>query len=713
MPAPPPAREQPQGNPYAPALPPPLIFEEFQGINTSTSRPGVPDEQMYWCDGFFPLDRQNLRTLYGIGASIYTPVGFVGSGATGHVTMTGFNIGSLSIANAGTVGQEFAANPGVGTFPLSFSGGGGSGAAGTATISIVSSHFVVTSVNLTSSGSGYTSTPSVTLTNNWNTFPGGVSPSFNAFLGTEQVATIVLDSGGSGYISPPQILIVGGGGAGAAAHATISGGAVNALILDNGGANYTSTPTVVVQAASTAGGIVYFNFANIGATPLLMVITADGSLWSVNLNTGVATVAGQAIIANPALGQMAITQWGSQYVIIVCNQTNGYFLWDGSVLYSPGGAAPPAIGGTMPTGIGGQAVETYNGQVWITSGASLTWSAPGTPVNFSTGAGGGNNTSTASYLRVGRIQPISSNGFLYLVNDSSIDYISGVSTSGVPLTTTFTLQNADPEVGSPWANSVNIWGGNIIAANPFGIQICYGSRVTKISDELDGVYNTVPNFANFQPSSAKAILFGKKVVMFLVPIIDPVSGQQVNKLLMWNGKRWWTSQQDVPLNFIRHQEINSVLTAYGTDGKSIYPLFAQPSINLKKTVQSKLWSAPGGYQFEKAAGRLWGLAQYYSFSSPNLNISIDNESSSNINTSTLALAPLTAKWTNASGTVVSWINASGMTVNWFINGSGIVVFPPTSVGQRGALTGLTVQTQAADMALTSLMLGDEVVAYLG
>jgi hypothetical protein len=710
MPAPPPAREQPQANPYQPSLPAPLVFEEFQGINTSTSRPGVPDEQMYWCDGFFPLDKQNLRTLYGIGPSIYTPVGFVGSGATGHVTMTGFNIGSISITNQGNenIGAPTPNPPGPGTYALSFSGGGGSGAAGTATVTQVAGFFRVTSVTLTSPGSGYTSPPTVSLTNNWTT-----SPTFTASLGTEQVATIVLDMGGSGYVSPPNILIVGGGGSGALAHATISGGAVNALILDSPGSGYTGIPTVVVQAASTAGGIVYFNFANIGSTPLLMVITQDGSLWSVNLNTGVATVAGQAIIANPALGQMAITQWGSQFVIIVANQTNGYWLWDGTTLFAPGNTAPATFGGTMPTGIGGQAVETYNGQVWIVSGASLTWSAPGSAVNFSTSAGGGSNTSTASYLRVGRIQPISSNGFLYLVNDSSIDYISGVSTSGVPLTTTFTLQNADPEVGSPWANSVNIWGGNVIAANPFGIQIAYGSRVTKISDDLDGVYNTVPNFANFQPSSAKAILFGKKVVMFLVPIIDPITAQQVNKLLMWNGKRWWTSQQDVPLNFIRHQEINSVLTAYGTDGKSIYPLFAQPSINLTKTAQSKLWSAPGGYQFQKAAGRLWGLAQYYNFSKPNLMISIDNELSTNSNAKTLSLGPLTATWTNASGAVVPWVNGSGTTVTWFISGSGIVVFPPTSVGQQGALTGLTVQTQAADMSLTSLMLGDEVVGYRG
>ena len=53
-----------------------------------------------------------------------------------------------------------------------------------------------------------------------------------------------------------------------------------------------------------------------------------------------------------------------------------------------------------------------------------------------------------------------------------------------------------------------------------------------------------------------------------LPIIDPISGVQTNKLFMWNGKIWWAASQDVPLTFIQHQEINSVLNAWGTNGSS-------------------------------------------------------------------------------------------------------------------------------------------------
>ena len=59
--------QQPQGeqpSAYLPAGPPdPLIFEEFEGMDTSTLRPGVDDKKAAWLDGFMPLARRNLRTM--------------------------------------------------------------------------------------------------------------------------------------------------------------------------------------------------------------------------------------------------------------------------------------------------------------------------------------------------------------------------------------------------------------------------------------------------------------------------------------------------------------------------------------------------------------------------------------------------------------------------------------------------------------------------
>ncbi len=207
--------------------------------------------------------------------------------------------------------------------------------------------------------------------------------------------------------------------------------------------------------------------------------------------------------------------------------------------------------------------------------------------------------------------------------------------------------------------------------------------MTKISDELDGVYGTVPS-PSITPSTAKAIVFNRKIVCLLLPIVDPVSGAQQNKLLIWDGKKWWASTQSKTLTYIATQEINSILTAYGTDGTDIYPLFSAGSSSFVKTLQTKLWDAPGGYLVEKAAGRLFGVLRYNSTVSPNFTITIDSETST--------VSPYTIAGPAAAGNFV---------------------IPPQAVGQTGVFTGMTFYTSAADVEIVSLAVVDEIVGYRG
>lgn len=462
-----------------------------------------------------------------------------------------------------------------------------------------------------------------------------------------------------------------------------------------------------------SAGIVFYQFANVGIVPIAVVVLSDGSIYQVNTSTSVATLmAAAGTITSPSQLNVGISQYGDQFVQIVAKQSNGYFLWDGATFYLPGAAVPGY--GTMPFGIGGTAIENYAGRVWIANGSTITFSAPGSVTDFSSGSGGGNFTSSDSFLRTRYVQLKQTNGFLYLVGDSSVNYISGVQTSGSPPVTTFTNQNADPEVGSPWPNTVDVFNRNILFANSFGAHVSYGGAVTKISEKLDGIYNTVPNFGNLVPSAAKAIIYGKKVWMFLLPIIDPITGLQVNKLLMWNGKIWWASTQDVALIFIQFQEIDSVLTAWGTDGISIYPLFQRPSTSFAKIAQSRLFDNPGGYQFNKTATRLWILAAYYSFLSPTLSVSIDTEAPlADSEVVSISIGPVQVIWTNNSSAVVPWTNNSAQPVTWYTSGTSFALSDPQAIGITGALTGMTITTDAADMALISASLQDSIQGYRG
>lgn len=533
----------------------------------------------------------------------------------------------------------------------------------------------------------------------------------------------------------------------------------------------------ILWTAPASTSIVRFEFANIGATPYAIVILSNGSIQAVNVNTGTGTqIAPANTVTTPANGT-GITQWGRQFIIIVANQTNGYFLWDGTLFYSAGtlaptvtvtaggsgyssGATAAASGGSgsgatfvvtvsggvvisiamtaagsgyaatdavtltvspvgagsgatatvrlMPFAIGGTAVETYSGHVWVAQNATITYSAPGAYDNFSAASGGGNFTSSDSFLRVHYTQLIATNGFLYLIGDSSINYISGVATSGSPPVTTFTNQNADPEVGTNWPDAVDVFGRNIVFANSFGAHISYGAAVTKISEELDGVYNTVPeaSFGSLVPSAAKMTIFGKKTWMFLLPVIDPITQVQTNEIFMWNGKIWWSAVQDVPLTFIQTQEINSVLTAWGTNGSSIYPLFNTPSTAISKVVQSKLWDG-GAIFMDKANGRLSILAQYYSVGNPNLVVSVDNEFGAS--TQTYTLSPRAVVWHTAGNLTANWTTQGGTPVTWFI--AGINAFDSQPTGQQGILLGETIQTFCDDMALISVVIDAVVATY--
>ena len=215
------------------------------------------------------------------------------------------------------------------------------------------------------------------------------------------------------------------------------------------------------------------------------------------------------------------------------------------------------------------------------------------------------------------------------------------------------------------------------------------------------------------PSAGKAILFGKKCWILLLPIIDPVKGQQVNKLFIWNGtKLWWASEQDVPLTYIQYQEINSVLTCYGTNALSVYQLFAQPSINFTKTAQTRLWDKPGGYQFTKFVTRLWGIVKYYIPLSPTINISIDNELNSV--SSGVTVVPNASMWLTVGGLVSTWKTAGNLVSIWLSGGgTGYSVLAPDAVGQQGVLTGFTITTNVADMAIVSMMIQDTIAGNRG
>jgi hypothetical protein len=755
----------------------PLVFEKFNGINISTTRVGVPDDQMAWCDSWFPLGPRYLRTMWDVGPALWSP-------PSGTIMFFDFaNIGTLPIMVAVTsLGGiwQVVTTTGVAT-RIAADGTIISPLRNNVGVSQWGSQYVLIVAN---------------QTNGYWIWDGGL-----LYTAGSLAPGVVLTNIGSGYSSPPLVLATGGIGTGATFTATIANGSVVGVTITNPGSNYLATdaPTLTFTGGNSSGtgasltAVVSFNAGGSGASftiswgrvagyysiqsvtvnsggsgyspfttivvvpagpyniaAVLVPVISGGIITSVTiLNAGEYNTSSHTLSASDpgfySVTSVTINNGGSSYgpscaiavsgggtpqqqaslspvlsngvIVEVQINSGGVYGTNSAPTLTVSDSAVSAAGtiSLMPYAIQGTAIETYSGHVWIANGAVITFSAPGSVSNFATSAGGGNLTSVDSFLRVAYVRLVNSNGFLYLVADSSINYISGVQTAGTsPPVTTFTNQNADPEVGTPYAATVDVFSRNIVFANAFGAHVSYGAAVTKISEQLDGIYNTVPNFGGFQLSACKAIIFGRKIWAVLVPVISPTSGNQENKLFIWDSKKWVAAHQSVHLVYVQHQEIASIITAWGTDGLSVYPLFTTPSNSFRKTVQSRLWDTPEGYQNTKASVRLWALAQFLGTESLSYTVSIDNEFGTGTGNAVATGTPIGFSWVDAAGAPFTWQNGSAQTFTWVVTGTGMTaVLSPQAVGQVGVLTGMTTITNADDMILISEMQEMETVGYRG
>lgn len=167
--------------------------------------------------GFTSQTKDGLRTVNvtngGTGFSTPPAVAFTGGGGTG---ATGTAVLSNGIGLAITTpGTGYATPPTVAISPPP-----PGGVQATATVSVTAG--AITAVTLTNPGFGYTAAPTVTISGG-----GGSNGVLTASL-TGRVRSVTITAPGGDYATAPTVAFSGGGGTGAAANATI-GQAANAV----------------------------------------------------------------------------------------------------------------------------------------------------------------------------------------------------------------------------------------------------------------------------------------------------------------------------------------------------------------------------------------------------------------------------------------------------------------------------------------------------
>jgi hypothetical protein len=242
-------------------------------------------------------------------------------------------------------------------------------------------------------------------------------------------------------------------------------------------------------------------------------------------------------------------------------------------------------------------MEVYQSRLFVAGKDVISFSAPSNGADFSTTDGGGSFGYFGDKLTYTFNDLAESSGYLYCYGDSSIHLISnlnliGSGTPQSPYVTNFNFQALDPQAGQRFPRPVGRIGRYMQMWNGAGIFECQGGEAVQIGNKVSNIYVTLDT-SDYLPTMCTATMFGFRVLLCNGRFTDPW-GRKRNLLLMWHplhqegGQPFWSvASQGLELTHIGHYEQDSIITPYGTDGKSLYQLFARPDPTLIKRLSTK------------------------------------------------------------------------------------------------------------------------------
>ena len=352
--------------------------------------------------------------------------------------------------------------------------------------------------------------------------------------------------------------------------------------------------------------------ANItGSNPSIFAFLDNGQVVRIDLNTNAPVSLGNIWQPTAPNYWADLKLWqpnqygftpGAQGGVVIGSPLGLYAVDGADTVTAPGANAPlwltNGVGSVpMPTGLPGiYAMEVYQQRLWVAGKTVISFSAPTNGALFATASGGGSFGYFGDKLTVSYTDMAASGGFLYLFGDSSIDVIANVQLVGQgtvfsPFVTAFQLTNQDPQNGQRFYRPVGHWGPAFTMMNGIGIfGFQPGGQAQLISQKIINLFHTL-NPTPFTPTMCPCDIFGTRWMLFLGTFTDPW-GVARSLMLCWNGQVWVVASQRYALTQIVAHEENSTISAYGTDGTSIYQLFAQPDPNLVKYANTKAYKGP-------------------------------------------------------------------------------------------------------------------------
>lgn len=633
------------------------IFRDFGGINTQAYRTSIKDNEFSWLENVMPIGHGNMQCLPAVTASLATInpdiAYYMTSGniaGVDYVFMFCTNGAAYQINTISYAVVKFAVS---GTFSSS-------GVQATQwknerllIIDPVKGYFTwdaitltqinnqVQIVTLTAYGSGYFHKPTVVFT----PVSGGSGAVGNAIIG---IGTIAIAAAGTGYAIGDKLTLVGGSFNTAATITVTTVGASNAItgvsITLQG--DYTAAPSSPV---SVIGGF------GTGATFTVV--------WSVI--TVAVTTAGTGYLVAPTIG------------------------------FTPTGGDTPTIVATAISSVNtapssGSFIAVYSGRVWISNNRTVTFSAPNAYNDFTVGNAGGSFIVTDSTLHNSVTQLCSSNNYLYLFGDNSINVISNVTvTNGITL---FSNTNLTAFVGSTQPLTIQPFLRGVFFANPSGFYVIYGAVPQKVSDALDGI---IPYIDFTKPITAGSVmLFNQLCMSFMFTYIG---GPTPRKLMaIFFNNKWFLASQGDNLTLSVSVFKDGRQGLYVTDGTNLFNAFKNTTNPINSIIKTRLWDFGSSLITKQALKAGLEINLPNTIFSANLSIDTENVSNPSVVSSISAV-----NWQNNSFQTVNWINNSSSVVGWLSSGFAYIM---TDVTNFGKYLGFTITSSVQGYQLNAMML---------
>jgi hypothetical protein len=334
----------------------------------------------------------------------------------------------------------------------------------------------VTNVVITDPGAGYQAAPSVTFDSGSAVAVATVTTSF--------IAGYIKINGGSGYVDAPEVKITGGGGTGATATAVVDSGTgqVTQLNVVTSGTGYISSPSVGITSSSG----VFVNFSSTGALPTPLI---SGTTYRAESPLDTAT--GTFTVQNTDFSDVNITSSGTGTFYVVLSRafgvdfTNNWLgdfttLSSGQSIYFGSDFILPTTSPSIDNGVTQFFLNIVSNSVSraYTSSSSAIGGLNQDTITLATLSSGGTTTATATTLTPHYL----SSGQSVRISGASIAAYNGTFTVLSASTNSFTYA-VTSGLGTPTGTITATTG--LINIDSFGTGQTYYAIRTQVSPSVD------------------------------------------------------------------------------------------------------------------------------------------------------------------------------------------------------------------------------------